>query len=245
MRSVRMTARLLVGIALLSTSAAHAQLGGIVFDPRAFAQQLQQLEQARQQVLAAKTQVDQGLQQIAQSKQLYQSVNNATNISNIANKLKTDALRTSNVSSSNLDGFTSGNLDVVGGLRGKANEVYKDLMGRVPADASDASRSAAEQGAREAAVTTGLAGNVGDSVTSRRQGLEELRSRLATATTASERADMSARLQLEQAQMMNDQTALQAVDIQRRAKAEADYQRYLAFQQGETSKLLKEAGANP
>ncbi|RYF12335.1 MAG: type IV secretion system protein VirB5, partial [Oxalobacteraceae bacterium] len=117
--------------------------------------------------------------------------------------------------------------------------------GRVPADASGASRSAAEQGAREAAVTTGLAGNVGDSVTSRRQGLEELRSRLATATTASERADMSARLQLEQAQMMNDQMALQAVDIQRRAKAEADYQRYLAFQQGETSKLLKEAGANP
>lgn len=192
MRSARMTARLLVGIALLSTSAAHAQLGGIVFDPRAFAQQLQQLDQARQQVLAAKTQVDQGLQQIAQAKQLYQSVNDATNINSIANKLKTDALRTSNVSSSNLDGFTSGNLDVVGGLRGKANDVYKDLMGRVPADASDASRSAAEQGAREAAVMTGLAGNVGDSVTNRRQGLEELRSRLATATTASERADMSA-----------------------------------------------------
>lgn len=245
MRSARMTARLLVGIALLSTSAAHAQLGGIVFDPRAFAQQLQQLDQARQQVLAAKTQVDQGLQQIAQAKQLYQSVNDTTDISSIANKLKTDALRTSNVSSSNLDGFTSGNLNVVGGLRGKANEVYRDIMGRVPADASDASRWAAEQGAREAAVTTGLAGNVGDSVTSRRQGLEELRSRLSTATTASERADMSARLQLEQAQMMNDQMALQAVDIQRRAKAEADYQRYLAFQQGETSKLLKEAGANP
>ena len=244
MRSVRMTARVMVGIALLSTSAAHAQLGGIVFDPRAFAQQLQQLEQARQQVLAAKTQVDQGLQQIAQAKQLYQSVNNATNISNIANRLKSDALRTSNVSSSNLDGFTSGNLDVVGGLRGKANEVYKDLMGRVPADASDASRSAAEQGAREAAVTTGLAGNVGDSVTSRRQGLEELRSRLATATTASERADMSARLQLEQAQMMNDQMALQAVEIQRRAKAEVDYQRYIAMQKSDRASYRAGMGLN-
>ncbi len=244
MRSARMTARLLVGIALLSTSTAHAQLGGIVFDPRAFAQQLQQLDQARQQVLAAKTQVDQGLQQIAQAKQLYQSVNDATNISSIANKLKTDALRTSNVSSSNLDGFTSGNLDVVGGLRGKANDVYKDLMGRVPADASDASRSAAEQGAREAAVTTGLAGNVGDSVTSRRQGLEELRSRLATATTASERADMSARLQLEQAQMMNDQMALQAVDIQRRAKAEADYQRYIAMQKSDRASYRAGMGLN-
>lgn len=245
MRSVRMTAGLLVGIALLGTGTAQAQLGGIVFDPRAFAQQLQQLNQARQQVLAAKTQIDQGLQQIQQAKQLYQSVNDATNISNIANRLKTDALRTSNVSSSNLDGFTNGNLDVVGGLRGKANDVYRDLMGRVPADASDASRTAAEQGAREAAVTTGLAGNVGDSVTSRRQGLEELRSRLVTATTASERADMSARLQLEQAQMMNDQMALQAVEIQRRAKAEAAYQRSLASNQSEIAKLRTEAGVTP
>ncbi len=246
MRSLRMTARLLVGVALLSAGTAHAQLGGgIVFDPRAFAQQLKQLEQARQQVLAAKTQIDQGLQQIQQAKQLYQSVNDATNISNIANRLKSDALRTSNVSSSNLDGFTGGNLDVVGGLRGKANEVYQDLMGRVPAGASDASRAASEQGAREAAVTTGLAGNVGDSVTSRRQGLEELRSRLAAATTASERADMSARLQLEQAQMMNDQMALQAIEIQRRAKAEAAYQRSLASNQSEINKLRAEAGVTP
>lgn len=245
MRSVRMTARLLVGAALLCAGTAHAQLGGIVFDPRALAQQLKSFEQLRQQVLAAKTQVDQGLQQIAQAKQLYQSVNDATNISNIANRLKTDALRTSNVSSTSLDGYTSGDLNVVGGLRGKANDVYQELMGRVPADASDASRTAAEQGAREAAVTTGLAGNVGDSVTSRRQGLEELRTRLAGATTASERADMSARLQLEQAQMMNDQIALNAIEIQRRAKAEADYQRSLASNQSEIAKLRAEAGVAP
>ncbi len=245
MRSVRLTARLLVGVALLSAGTAHAQLGGIVFDPRALAQQLKSFEQMRQQVIAAKAQVDQGLQQIQQAKQLYQSVNDATNISNIANRLKSDALRTSNVSSSSLDGYANGNLDVVGGLRGKANDVYQDLMGRVPANASDASRTAAEQGAREAAVTTGLAGNVGDSVTSRRQGLEELRTRLAGATTASERADMSARLQLEQAQMMNDQMALNAIEIQRRAKAEAAYQRSLASNQSEIAKLRAEAGVAP
>lgn len=44
---------------------------------------------------------------------------------------------------------------------------------------------------------------------------------------------MSARLQLEQAQMMNDQMALQAIELQRRAKAEADYQRYVAMQQSD------------
>jgi type IV secretion system protein VirB5 len=94
-------------------------------------------------------------------------------------------------------------------------------------------RAAYEQGSREAAVTTGLAGNVGDAVTSRRQGLEVLRSRLNSANSAAERADMSARLQLEQAQMMNDQMALQAIELQRRAKAEADYQRYVAMQQAD------------
>lgn len=241
MRRARMTAGLMVGIALLGTSAAHAQLGGIVHDPSVFARQLTEINAARQNVLQ---QIAKAQEQLQEAQRLYQSVNQATDISNIANRLKTDALRTSNVSSSNLDGFTSGNVDVVGGLRGKANEVYQDLMGRVPANASDASRTAAEQGAREAAVTTGLAGNVGDSVVSRRQGLEELRGRLANATTASERADMSARLQLEQAQMMNDQMALNAIEIQRRAKAEADYQRYLAMQQADRASFRVGMGLN-
>src|SRR3546814_5272208 len=97
----------------------------------------------------------------------------------------------------------------------------------------------------EAAVTTGLAGNVGDAVTSRRQGLEELRGRLNSSTSAAERADMSARLQLEQAQMMNDQMGLQAIELQRRAKAEANYQRSLASNRAEIDKLRTEAGVNP
>lgn len=232
MRSLRKSAGLLVGTALLTASAADAQLlgGTIVYDPSSVNQLVAQVQQARAAVQAAN-------QQITEAQNLYKSVNNATNISSIASRLKTDALRTSNVSSTSLDGFTNGNLDVVGGLRGKANEVYQDLMGRVPSNVSDASRTAAEQGAREAAVTTGLAGNVGDSVTSRRQGLEELRTRLAGATTASERADMSARLQLEQAQMMNDQMALNAVELQRRAKAEAAYERSLAADRSEIARL--------
>jgi len=226
MRSLRKTACLLAGIGLFGTGVAHAQIGGIVFDPDAFRRQLQQLNEARAQLAAAKSQID-------EAQRLYRSMNDATDIKNIANRLKNDALRSSNVSSTSLDGYTNGNVDVVGGLQGKANDVYQDLLGRISPNASEASRTASEQGAREAAVTAGLAGNVGDSVTSRRQGLEELRSRLATATTASERADMSARLQLEQAQMMNDQMALQAVEIQRRAKAEADYQRYIAMQKSD------------
>jgi type IV secretion system protein VirB5 len=214
-----------VAIALASSAAllagpAHAQLGGgIVFDPSAFKRQLEELNEARK-IFA------QGKEQLDQAKDLYRDLNKATDIGGLANQLKNDALRATDVSSTNIDGYTSGDLNVVGGLRGRANEVYQDLMGQISPDASEGTRTAYEQGAREAAVTAGLASNVGDSVTTRREGLEELRGRLNTATSAAERADMSARLQLEQAQMMNDQLALQAVEIQRRAKAEAQYQSY-------------------
>ncbi|WP_241212708.1 type IV secretion system protein [Sphingomonas sp. ABOLG] len=190
---------------------------------------LQQIEQVRQGVQV----IQQGADQIREAQKLYQDLNKMTDIGNVAQQLKNDVLRTSNVSSSSLDGYTNGDLNVVGGLRGKANDVYQDLIGRGSPTMTADQRAAYEQGSREAAVTTGLAGNVGDAVTSRRQGLEALRSRLTSASSAAERADMSARLQLEQAQMMNDQMALQAIELQRRAKAEADYQRYVAMQQAD------------
>ena len=237
MRSLKVFAVALAGSAFMLAGSAHAQLGGIVFDPRAFQQQIQQIEQARQQIAQAR-------QQVTEAQKLYQDLNKATDIGAVAQRLKNDVLRTSNVSSSSLGGYTNGDLNVVGGLRGKANEVYQDLIGRVSPTATPEQRAASEQGAREAAVTTGLASNVGDAVTSRREGLEELRTRLNGSTSAAERADMTARLQLEQAQMMNDQLALQAIEIQRRAKAEGDYQKYLASQQDSRAAFRRDMGLN-
>ena len=238
MRRLKFVTLALSGSALLSAGAAHAQFGGIVHDPTAFARQLQELNEARKVV-------QQSAQQLDEARALYRDLNKATDIGNVANQLKNDVLRASNVSSSSLDGYTSGDLNVVGGLRGKANDVYQDLLGRGSPTMTPEQRAAYEQGSREAAVTTGLAGNVGDAVTSRRQGLEELRGRLNSSTSAAERADMSARLQLEQAQMMNDQMSLQAIELQRRAKAEANYQRSLASNRAEIDKLRTEAGVNP
>lgn len=225
MRSLKIIALALSGSALLVAGSAHAQ-GIPVHDVSSI---LQQIEQVRQGVQV----IQQGAAQIQEAQKLYQDLNKMTDIGNVANQLKNDVLRTSNVSSSSLDGYTNGDLNVIGGLRGKANDVYQDLIGRGPQTMTAAQRAAYEQGSREAAVSTGLASNVGDAVTSRRQGLEELRTRLNSSTSAAERADMSARLQLEQAQMMNDQLALQAIDLQRRAKAEADYQKYVATQQAD------------
>jgi type IV secretion system protein VirB5 len=215
----------LSGSALMLAGSAHAQ-GIPVHDVGSILQQIEQVKQGVQVI-------QQGADQIREAQKLYQDLNKMTDIGNVAQQLKNDVLRTSNVSSTSLDGYTNGDLNVVGGLRGKANDVYQDLIGRGSQTMTAEQRTAYEQGAREAAVSTGLASNVGDAVTSRRQGLEQLRSRLASANSAAERADMSARLQLEQAQMMNDQMALQAIELQRRAKAEADYQRYVAMQQAD------------
>ena len=124
MRRLKFVALALSGSALLSAGAAHAQFGsGIVFDPSAFKRQLEELNEARKAV-------QQGAQQLDEAKALYRDLNKATDIGNVANQLKNDVLRTSNVSSSSLDGYTSGDLNVVGGLRGKANDVYQDLLGR-------------------------------------------------------------------------------------------------------------------
>ena len=227
----------LSGSALMVAGSAHAQ-GIPVHDVGSILQQIEQVKQGVQVI-------QQGADQIREAQKLYQDLNKMTDIGNVAQQLKNDVLRTSNVSSSSLDGYTNGDLNVVGGLRGKANDVYQDLIGRGSPTLTADQRAAYEQGSREAAVTTGLAGNVGDAVTSRRQGLEVLRSRLNSANSAAERADMSARLQLEQAQMMNDQMALQAIELQRRAKAEAGYQRSLASNRSEIDKLRAEAGVNP
>lgn len=236
MRNLKVFAAALAGSASMLAGSAHAQ-GIPVIDTSSIVQQIEQVRQGVQVL-------QQGAAQIQEAQKLYQDLNKATDIGNIANRLKSDVLRTSNVSSNSLGGYTSGDLNVVGGLRGKANEVYQDLIGRVSPTASAEQRAASEQGAREAAVTTGLASNVGDAVTSRREGLEELRTRLNGSTSAAERADMTARLQLEQAQMMNDQLALQAIEIQRRAKAEGDYQKYLASQQDSRAAFRRDMGLN-
>lgn len=236
MRNKALMAVALAGSALTFAGTAHAQ-GIPVIDTTSLVQQVEQVRQAI-------TMVKQGADQLKQAQDLYRDLNKATDIGNIANSLKSDAMRELDVSSSNLDGYSNGDMNVIGQLRGKADSVYQGLMGQLSPDASEATRAGYEQGARQAAVSSGLASSVGDAANSRREGLEELRSRLNTASSAAERADMSARLQLEQAQMTNDMMALQAVELQRRAKSEADYQGYLAQEQQEIARLKSQMGIN-
>jgi type IV secretion system protein VirB5 len=206
--------------------AASAQ-GIPVHDNANLLQQIQAVRQALQIVA-------QGKAQIAEAQKLYQDLNKLTDIPRLAQQLKTDALRELDTSGGSLQGFGTGNLDVVGAGRAKADAVYRGLLDKLGLGGSEQSRAAFDLNARNIGIQAGLADDIGTAVTSRAQGLEQLRSRLASAGTAKEVADLTARLQLESAAMQNDQLRLQAIALQQQA---ADRARALAGQAALTQKM--------
>ncbi len=191
---------------------------------------IQQINAVRQAVQV----VAQGKQQIAEAQKLYQDLNKLTDIPTLAQQLKSDALRELDLSGGSLEGFGNGNLDVVGAGRAKADAVYRDLLGQLGLSGSEQSRAAYDLNARNIGINAGLAENMGAAVTSRTEGLDQLRSRLASAGTAKEVADLTARLQLESAAMQNDQLRLAAIALQQQAQ---ERQRAAAGQAALSKKL--------
>ena len=182
-----------------------------VHDSASLIQQINTVRQALQMVA-------QGKQQITEAQKLYQDLNKLTDIPALAQQLKSDALRDLDLSGGSLEGFGNGNLDVVGAGRAKADAVYRDLLKQLGLSGSEQSRAAYDLNARNIGINAGLAENMGAAVTSRTEGLGQLRSRLATAGTAKEVADLTARLQLESAAMQNDQLRLAAIALQQQAQ---------------------------
>ena len=191
---------------------------------------IQQINAVRQAIQV----VAQGKQQIAEAQRLYQDLNKLTDIPALAQQLKSDALRDLDISGGSLEGFGNGNLDVVGAGRAKADAVYRDLLAQLGLSGSQQSRAAYDLNARNIGINAGLAENMGAAVTSRAEGLDQLRSRLSSAGTAKEVADLTARLQLESAAMQNDQLRLQAITLQQQAQ---DRQRAAAGQAALAQKL--------
>ena len=205
-----MTKALCASLLFAAPLPAFAQ-GLPVHDSASLIQQINAVRQALQVVA-------QGKQQIAEAQKLYQDLNKLTDIPKLAQQLKSDALRELDTSQGSLDGYGNGNLDVVGAGRSKANAVYRDLLQQLGLAGSEQSRAAYDLNARNIGINAGLAENIGAAVTSRTQGLDQLRSRLATAVSAKEVADLNARLNLEAAAMQNDQLRLQAIALQQQAQ---------------------------
>jgi type IV secretion system protein VirB5 len=208
---MRKLTKALCAIALFAAPMPTFAQGMPVHDSASLVQQINAVRQAIQVVA-------QGKQQIEEAQKLYQDLNKLTDIPGLARQLKSDALRELDISAGSLDGFGNGNLDVVGAGRAKADAVYRDLLKQLGLAGSEESRAAFDLNARNIGIKAGLAENIGNAVTSRGEGLDQLRSRLSSASTAKEVADLTARLQLESAAMQNDQLRLQAIALQQEAQ---------------------------
>ena len=202
----------LLGATLLFAAPLPAFAQGVpVHDSANLIQQINAVRQAVQVVA-------QGKQQIAEAQKLYRDLNKLTDIPGLATQLKSDALRQLDTRQGSLQGFGNGNLDVVGAGRARADAVYRGLLEKLGLSGSDQSRAGFDLNARNIGIAAGLADDIGAAVTSRAQGLDQLRTRLTTAATAKEVGDLTARLQLESAAMQNDQLRLQAIALQQQAQ---------------------------
>lgn len=199
---------------LLATPVPALAQGIAVHDSANLVQQIKSVREAIQMVA-------QGNQQIEEAQKLYQDLNKLTDIPGLAKQLKSDALREIDLSGGALEGFGNGSLDVVGAGRAKADAVYRDLLKQLGLAGSEQSRAGFDLNARNIGITAGLAENMGAAVTSRAEGLDQLRSRLSSAGTAKEVADLTARLQLESVAMQNDQLRLQAIALEQQAQERA------------------------
>ena len=108
-----------------------------------------------------------------------------------------------------------------GSYGGRSDAIYQDMLERLGVSANGDQTDVRYQSARSIAMDKAMAEGMGEAATSRGEGLEELRSRLASASTAKEVADLQARIQLESASMMNDQLRVDAMERARRAEQAA------------------------
>ena len=205
--------KMILALALLAGLTSPAMAQGIAVHDNA--QLLKTIDQIRQ----AKEMIDQGKQQIAQARQLYDDLNGLTDISRVASNLGKDALRS--LDSGSASDISRGDYNFVGAARERVDRVYADVIGSLGGNASDAAKA----NARAVAAQAGVADAAGRSAAERKVYLAQLVDRLATARTAKEVQDLTARIEGERALMENDRLALDAIEMNReaqeRAKAES------------------------
>ena len=206
---------ILIGAALLLCTASPALAQGIAVHDNAA------LLKAIEQIKNAKAMVDQGKQQIAEAQKLYQNLNGLTDISKVASKLGDDALRQLDLNGGNLDGITRGDYDFTGAAKARVDAAYNEMIGSLGGNATDVDR----QSAKAIAAQAGVAEATGRAASERKQYLTQLVDRLATATTAKEVQDLTARIEGERALMENDRLALDAIDRNNQADAAATAER--------------------
>lgn len=208
-------------VALLMTSPAAAQ---IVFDPNVFARQFEQLTELKKQVDTLTSQLKVAQDQLNQAKQLYDSFNKLTNANDIGALLNTPQFRKGLPQQfSDIEKLVAGQGS--GNFASSINQYL--LQNRAYAGNSGNSyyQSELDRIARQTGANHSMGQAVYDTASQRIDALEELRTRISSATDVKDILDLSARLQAEQALLQNDVLRMQGLAMIQQARADMDGQR--------------------
>lgn len=208
-------------VTLLMASPARAE---IVFDPSVFARQFEQLTEMKKQVDTLTSQLKVAQDQLNQAKQLYDSFNKRTNANDIGALLNTPQFRKVLPQQfSDIERLVAGQ-----GSGNFANSINQYLnQNRAYAGNSGNSyyQSELDRIARQTGAKHSMGQAVYDTASQRVDALEELRTRISSATDAKEVFDLSARLQAEQALLQNDVLRMQGLAMIQQARVDMDGQR--------------------
>lgn len=237
MKRTLLAAAAAVTIGLAGTPVA-AQV--VVHDPAALAQMLKE----------AKTALDQLRQmeaQLTEAQKLYESLNQVSNVNELASVLNTPGLR--QYLPADAAGF-SGGLEGLGevGQRAiairNANQLYTAPQGGEPTEAEAFYQAALERSGQRAARDMAIGERTYEVSSVRLSGLEALQRSLDTAPNARAVMDIQARIAAEQAMIQNDATRLQGLamlqDGEQRMELQRDRERVKA--QREATKSMYREG---
>ena len=210
-------------LVLVLAAAPGARAQQIVHDPTSYAKMVEEARTARQQLQALQAQVEQG-------RQLFDSLNDLSDVNALAGALGLPEVRNPLPDLAALRAAADGDLSALGRLAERADAIradhrlYTPPSGDLPAAEAwyrDSLERAGARGARDLAVGEAI----GEAADQRLEGLETLRRALDTAPNARAVMDLEARLAAEQALIQNEQVRLQGLALTREAEARLEEQR--------------------
>lgn len=214
-----MKPRFLAAAAALALIAAStsAQAAMIVYDPTSYAKMIEQAKTALDQLREVKAQVQQG-------QQLLDSLNEASNIGDIARVLADPAVREVLPDVGDFAAAASGDLDALGHLGREAQAIRSANRLYTPQAGDDWGadlEAAGDRAARDLALGQAVA-NAG---ARRLAGLQTLEDAIGAAPTARAVLDLQAKAATEQAMIANDQMRLQGLAMAQAAEERLQAQR--------------------
>jgi type IV secretion system protein VirB5 len=196
----------------------------IVFDPNVFARQFEQLTELKKQVDTLTSPLKVAQDQLNQAKQLYDSFNKLTNANDIGTLLSTPQFRKVLPQQfSDIEKLVAGQGS--GNFASSINQYLSQNRAYAGNSANSYYQSELDRIARQTGAKHSMGQAVYDTASQRIDALEELRTRISSATDVKEILDLSARLQAEQALLQNDVLRMQGLAMIQQARADMDGQR--------------------